>query len=129
MKQLFYALVIAAFIFTGCKGKGGGSQDTPESTAQMIFDAARSGDYSNLKNLCNESMQPDSDSKMICEVTSGDQELRDRFKKYFSKGKVVGSATVDGDKAKVKVMIGEEGDKDEEFNMAKKNGKWYLVSF
>jgi hypothetical protein len=129
MKQLLSIALLTALLFTSCKSGGGGSQSTPENAAQMIFDAAKSGDYSHLKDLCDESLKPDDDSKMICEVTTGEQKLKDKFKSYFAKGKIVGSATVEGDNAKVKVLIGEEGDKDETFNMAKKDGKWYLVSF
>jgi hypothetical protein len=132
MKQLIYAAIIGSFAFTSCSSKSGagsGSQDTPESAAQMVFDAAKSGDYSHLKDLCNESLQPDKDSKMICDVSTGDQELKDKFKGYFAQGKVVGSATIEGETAKVNVKIGNSGEKDETFNMAKKDGKWYLTSF
>src|ERR1700752_3607443 len=90
MKHLIYAAIISIALFTACKGKSGGgggsSQDTPEAAAQMVFDAAKSGDYSSLKNLCDASLEPDKDSKMICEVTTGDEELKTKFKEYFAKG-------------------------------------------
>jgi len=130
MKRSMYVAIIAMAILTGCKGKsGGGDQSTPEGAAGMVFSAAKSGDYGPLKDLCDASLEPDSDSKMICEVPTGDAELKGKFKEYFAMGKVVGSATIEGDKAKVSVLIGKDGTKEETFNMAKKDGKWYLVSF
>jgi len=130
MKQTFYVAVIAIAMLTGCKGKsGGGDQSTPEGAANMIFTAAKSGDFGPLKDLCDASLEPDSDSKKICEVPSGDEELKSKFKEYFGQGKVVGSAVIEGDRAKVSVMLGKDGTKEESFNMAKKDGKWYLVSF
>ena len=130
MKQSIYIAIIAIAMLTGCKGKSGdGDQGTPEGAASMVFSAAKSGDFGPLKNLCDASLEPDSDSKMICEVPTGNDDLKSKFKEYFAKGKVVGAATVEGDKAKVNVLLGNDGTKEETFNMAKKDGKWYLVSF
>jgi len=131
MKTFICSLFIVAFIFTACKGKSGSGneQGTPVAVANMIFDAAKSGDYSKLKGLCDASMEPDGDSKKVCEVADGDQKLKDMFKEYFSKGKVVGEATIEGDNAEVKVLFGPDGTKDETFKMKKKDGKWYLMSF
>jgi hypothetical protein len=130
MKRSIYIVIIAIAMLTGCKGKsGGGDQSTPEGVAGMIFSAAKSGNYGPLKDICNPSLEPDSDSKMICEVPTGDSELKSKFKEYFSTGKVVGSPVIEGDKAKVSVTLGKDGTKEETFNMAKKDGKWYLVSF
>lgn len=125
-----YVFVFVIAMLSGCKEKyGGGEQSTPEGAAGMVFDAAKSGNFGSLKHLCDASLDPDNDSKKICEVPTGDDELKSRFKEYFAKGKVVGSATIEGDKAKVNVLIGKDGTKEETFNMAKKDGKWYLVSF
>lgn len=131
MKKIIYSLFIGAFLFAACKGKSGsgGDQSTPAGVANMIFDAAKSGDYSGLKNLCDASLEPDGDSKKVCEVADGDQKLKDMFKEYFSKGKVVGEATIEGDDAKVNILFGPDGTKEETFNMKKKDGKWYLMSF
>ncbi len=131
MKKIIFACMVTAFIFTACDSKKGvgADQSTPAGTANIVFDAAKSGDYSKLKGLCDDSMEPDGDSKMVCNVTDGDDKLKTSFKEYFSKGKVVGEATIEGDNAKVNVLFGPEGTKEETFNMKKKDGKWYLVSF
>ena len=62
-------------------------------------------------------------------LPTGNEELKTKFKEYFGKGTVVGSPVIEGDKAKVSVLLGNDGKKEETFNMAKKDGKWYLVSF
>lgn len=132
MKHLFYAAFVCTALFSACKGKSGGGgadQTTPKGVAEMIFSAAKSGDYSQLKNLCDDALQPDGDSKHICDVTNGDDQLKASFKEYFSKGTVVGEPTIEGDNAKVNVKFGPDGTKDETFNMTKKDGKWYMVSF
>ncbi|MEP7238561.1 MAG: hypothetical protein ABI685_11870 [Ferruginibacter sp.] len=130
MKKNISAVIIATVLFTACKGKSaGGDQTTPKGVAEIIFAAAKSGDYSQLKDLCDASLQPDGDSKHICDVTSGDDKLKTNFKEYFEKGKVVGEAVIEGDKAKIDITFGPDGTKAETFNMAKKDGKWYMVSF
>lgn len=133
MKQSVYALAFAMVLLTACNGKsgggGGGDQTTPKGAAEMVFSAARSGDYSHLKDLCDATLDPDGDSKRVCDLTNGDDEMKSSFKKYFSKGKVVGEPVVEGDNAKVSILFGPEGTKEETFNMTKKDGKWYLVSF
>lgn len=132
MKKIILPLAIVAGILFACNGKSGGGgsdQSTPKEVAETIFSAAKSGDYNKLKGLCNADLQPDGDSKKICEVTDGDDKLKSSFKEYFSKGKVVGEPTIEGETAKVKVLFGPDGTKEETFNMAKKDGKWYMVSF
>lgn len=131
MKKIIITCMVLALILTACDSKktGGADQSTPAGTANIIFDAAKSGDFSKLKGLCDDSLEPDSDSKMVCNVTDGDDKLKTSFKEYFSKGKVVGEATIEGDNAKVKILFGPEGTKEETFNMKKKDARWYLVSF
>jgi hypothetical protein len=131
MKKIIYSSFILASILISCKGGSGSgdSQSTPAGVANTVFDAAKSGDYSKLKSLSDASLEPDGDSKKVCEVSDGDQKLKDMFKEYFSKGKVVGEATIEGDDAKVNILFGPDGTKEETFNMKKKDGKWYLMSF
>lgn len=134
MKKVIFAAFITAALFVACNSKSGGGgggddQSTPKGVANMIFSAAQSGDYSKLKNLCDESLQPDGDSKHICDVTDGDAELKKSFKEYFEKGKVVGEPTIEGDDAKVNITFGKDGTKEETFNMKKKDGKWDMISF
>jgi hypothetical protein len=131
MKIFIYSFFILAFVITACKGQSGSgdAQSTPAGVANMIFDAAKSGDYSKLKGLCDATLEPDGDSKKVCEVSDGDEKLKAMFKEYFSKGKVTGEATIEGDNAKVNIMFGPDGTKEETFIMKKKDGKWFLMSF
>ena len=132
MKTFICALFVLASVFTACNGGGsgsGGDQTTPVGVANMVFDAAKSGDYGKLKGLCDDSLEPDGDSKKVCGVADGDEKYKEMFKEYFSKGKVVGEATIEGDNAEVKILFGPDGTKDETFKMKKKDGKWYLMSF
>ena len=156
MKRLFFAVIIIATVFTACNNKSeettttgkdsaatttaatpaetttattAGDQSTPQGVAQMVFGAAQSGDYSKLKDLCDASLDTDGDAKHICDVTTGDDELKNQFKEHFSKGTVVGDPVIEGDNAKVEILFGPDGTKKETLNMTKKDGKWYLVSF
>ncbi len=133
MKRIIYLFLISASALIACNGASGsgsgGDQTTPTGVANMVFDAAKSGDYSKLKSLCDDSLEPDGDSKKVCGVADGDDEYKKMFKEYFSKGKVVGEATIEGDDAKVNILFGPDGTKEETFNMKKKDGKWYLMSF
>lgn len=131
MKKLIYVLFCMAALFAACKGKSGSgdAQSTPAGTANMIFDAAKSGDFSKLKSLCNAGLEQDTDSKKICEVADGGEDLKKMFREYFSKGKVKGEPVIEGDNAKVNILFGPDGTKEETFNMQKKDGKWYVTSF
>jgi hypothetical protein len=156
MKRLFFVVLITATVFTACNSKSeetsttakdsaaattatttdattttvsGPDQSTPKGVAEMVFAAAQSGDYSRLKDLCDASLNTDNDAKHICDVTTGDDELKGQFKEHFSKGTVVGEPVIEGDNAKVEIMFGPDGTKKETLNMARKDGKWYLTSF
>lgn len=145
MKTIICSFFIGLFFLSACDSKKSDSantaeskstavaeadpQSTPAGAANMIFNAASSGDYSKLKGLCDASLESDTDSKKICEVADGDEELKTMFKEHFSKGKVVGTPTIEGDDAKVAIMFGPDGTKEETFNMKKKDGKWYIMSF
>jgi hypothetical protein len=157
MKKIFPAVIIAATLLFACNNKSEektstttdttavapvtpapetstanastGDQTTPKGVAEMVFGAARSGDYSMLKDLCNPSLDTDGDAKHICDVTSGNDELKNQFKEHFSKGTVNGEPVIEGDNAKVDILFGPDGTKKETLNMTKKDGKWYLVSF
>ncbi|HEX7844604.1 MAG TPA: hypothetical protein VF476_02320 [Chitinophagaceae bacterium] len=126
MKATIILLAMTTTLITSCGGKSKDPQADPKQVAESIFDAAKSGHYEELAVLID--TEADSDSKMIAQVAA-DANLQNEFKKYFSKGKVSGEPTIDGEKASVKILFGPDGDKEETFEMVKKNGKWYLQSF
>jgi hypothetical protein len=148
MKTIVYSFLMGLFMLAACDSKKSETattsgaetatatetkaedgQATPDGAANMIFAAASSGDYSKLKGMCDPALDTDKDSKMICEVPDGDEDLKNMFKEHFSKGKVVGAPTIEGDDAKVNITFGPDGTKEETFNFKKKDGKWYIVSF
>jgi PBP1b-binding outer membrane lipoprotein LpoB len=151
MKKNISAVMIAATLFIACNNSktetaakedttttttatptevaAGPDQSTPKGVAEMVFGAAKSGDYSKLKDLCDASLDTDGDAKHICDVSTGDDELKAQFKEHFSKGTVTGEPVIEGDNAKVDILFGPDGTKKETLNMAKKDGKWYLTSF
>ena len=128
MKKTFLYLSAALLFFASCKGKSSANQSTPQGVAEMMFNSAKTGEFATLKSLCNEAIDTDGDSKKVCEVAT-DTEFQKSYVEYFSKGKVNGEPTIDGDKAAVKIFFGPDGTKEETLNMVKKDDKWFLVSF
>ncbi len=122
MKKLL-TLLLPFFLFS-CNDKKEDPQSTPENVVNTVFNAAKTKDYSKLSTLC--SPEADGDCKHICDLKEEDKES---FISYFSKGKINGKATIEGDNAKVPILFGPEGTKDETMNLVKKEGKWYLMSF
>lgn len=101
----------------------------PQLLVEAIFESARSGDLSLLKDLGDPQGQGDEDIRRICAIASArEQELRG-FRSYFMTGKVVGEPKIDGDKAQVDFLFGPEGNLEEKMNLIRRNGKWYLLSF
>ncbi|MEI9946137.1 MAG: hypothetical protein WDN26_18180 [Chitinophagaceae bacterium] len=120
--------ILASLAFTGCSegSKKADHQNSPEAVAETIFKAAKTGDYEALPAIVDK--DADSDSKRIAAVAS-DPAAQAEFKKYFEKGKLNGEPMIEGDKASVKILFGPEGDREETFEMVKRDGHWYLKSF
>ncbi len=126
-KRTLLSLFVLIAFFAACKTGSKADMTTPKGTAESIFSAAKSGDFSHLKEAISETA--DSDCKKIGEVSGGDTSLQKSFKEYFAKGTVVGDPTIEGETAKVNIKFGPDGTKEETFNMVKKDGKWLLESF
>lgn len=130
MRNIIF-ITIAMFL-ASCGGNSGSLDQTkPESIMNAIFEAANSGNYDALGNLCDPKGENDKDTKMICKLGKGkaDDELKSDFKKYFAKGKVTGTPKIEGDKCKLDFTFGRDGTKKETMNFIKRDGKWYLYSF
>lgn len=129
MKRFTLAILLSfsfsLLILSACGGGGGGDQSTPEGTMNMVFDAARSGNYDQLKNLCDPQGENDGDTRRVCQAGENPEE----FKKYFQDGAVKGSARIEGDKAEVDFNFGPGGSDSETMRMVQRDGKWYLMSF
>ena len=107
----------------------GGIYDRPEKVVEDIFYAAKAGRMSNLPGLCNPDGSADKDSKTICGIGSADDKQLGEFRKDFRTGKIVGAPEINGDLAKVKINFGDDGKKEEEFQLKLVKGRWYLQSF
>jgi hypothetical protein len=103
-------------------------QSDPVKVVEAVFEAARTGDYSVLPGLCDPTGKNDGDTKAICFIGTLSEEDQAQFAKYFSKGKITGEPEISGDNAKVKILFGPRGTEDEEFNLVRIDGKWYLSS-
>lgn len=101
----------------------------PVKLVEVIFDAAKSGNFSQLSELCDPSGSGDGDTKSICNIASQPKQTQEEFKNYFQKGKIIGSAVINGNTAKVKIKFGPDGNRNEEFNLVKVENKWYISSF
>ena len=116
---------------------------SPESVMNTIFQAANDGEVGILKFLLppydeqTNEIPCDGDCKAIC--NPGNEGMKDElrgnyvtladFKEYFSKAKIIGSPTINGDDAEVNFVFGPNLERNETMNMQKINGKWYLRSF
>lgn len=103
-------------------------QSDPVKVVEAVFEAARTGDLSVLPGLCDPAGKNDGDTKAICLISTLSKEEQGEFIKYFEKGKVIGEPEISGDNAKVKIVFGPRGNKNEEFNLVRIDGKWYLSS-
>ena len=121
-----YILAVAANV----SASPAAASTPPESVVQAVFDAAKSGDFSGLKNLCDPLGENDGDTQAICGLAT-DAANRDEFVQYFSTGKVNGSAQISpaGDKAQVPFLLGPDGDSEGTMTLVNRDGQWYLFDF
>jgi Flp pilus assembly protein TadD len=103
---------------------------SPESMVQTIFDAAKSGDFASLTDLCDPQGENDGDTQMICDLAT-DEANRDEFVQYFAAGKINGDAITspDGQSAEVPFLFGPDGTSDETMELINRDGQWYLFGF
>ncbi|MEP7255398.1 MAG: hypothetical protein ABI666_06455 [Ferruginibacter sp.] len=141
MMKFVSVTFITIIIFTACNGKSKDTdqstltamadQSTPQTLAEAIFSAARNGDLSQLKNICDIPSEADRDSKEICEIINADDKSKESFKIYYSNGKVDGEPLIEGDKARLNIKLSSSESSlifvRKVFNMAKKDGKWFLI--
>ncbi|MCJ7625016.1 MAG: hypothetical protein MUO76_16065, partial [Anaerolineaceae bacterium] len=106
------------------------SSTSPESVVQVIFDAAISGDFEPLENLCDPQGENDGDTQMICDLATDDTN-REEFIESFAAGKISGDAQIgpQGDKAEVPFLFGPDGDREETMELINRDGQWYLFGF
>jgi hypothetical protein len=107
-----------------------GDLSTPEGVVQAIFDAAQSGDFSALGDLCDPQGESDGDAQIICDAAT-DEASQEEVARFFAKGKITGDAEIsgDGNQALVPFLFGPDGDVEETMVLIKRDGQWYLLGF
>lgn len=129
--------VICALMLLSCgqnasSGNNGDSgkvdQSDPVSVVNQIFQAAKSGKYEVLLNLCDPTGEGDGDTKRICSIQSASQEDKNEFNDFFKLGQVIGEPDIVDNQAKVQIMFGPDGGNNETINLVNRDGKWYLYS-
>jgi hypothetical protein len=102
----------------------------PASVLQAVFDAAQSGDFSALQNLCDPLGENDGDTQRICDLATDDTE-RASFVEFFEKAKINGDVQIspDGSEAGVPFSFGPDGQEEETMKLINRDGNWYLSSF
>lgn len=103
---------------------------SPESVVQAVFDAAISGDFGSLKEICDPLGENDGDTQMICDLAADDTN-REEFVQYFATGKINGEVKIspDGSEAEVPFLFGPDGDREETMVLINRDGRWYLFGF
>jgi len=125
MKRLFILLAVSVFMLS-CGGSQGLDQTKPENVVEAVFKAAKSGNFEELKLLCDPNGENDGDTRRICELTEEDKA---EFVEFFKDGKVSGQAAINGDEAEVPFTFGPGGTETETMRLIKRGDKWYLYSF
>ena len=100
----------------------------PASVLMAVFDAAASGDYTNLAGLCDPMGENDGDTALICEITA-EHEMASDFAAYFGNGRINGNLIINGDHAELPFLFGPAGDQDSTMNFILRDGNWYLFDF
>ena len=101
---------------------------SPESVVQAVFDAAKSGEFAALEDLCDPAGENDEDTQMICDIAI-DESNREEFVRVFAAGKTgVAQISPDGTEAAVPFLFGPDGDSEEIMQLINRDGQWYLFS-
>lgn len=122
-------ILLSALFLVSCGGAGL-DQTKPENLMNIMFQAAQTGDFSQLSSLCQSDGSGDGDVRDVCSCGDKDAnpELLESYKAYFSKGEVT-ATRIDGKEAEVDFNFGPDGDEKETMKMVEIDGKWYLGSF
>jgi hypothetical protein len=127
MNYTIISIAMATMMFIACSDKKPSEiQGNPRDVAEAIFNAAKSGNTEGLAALID--VDADNDSRMIAQAAR-DKTILEEFRKYFAKGRVKDEPVINGEKASVNILFGPDGTHEEKFEMVKREGKWYLVSF
>jgi len=121
--------IIGSVAWSPAESKTGGPT-SPEEVVQAVFDAAQSGDFAAVGDLCDPLGENDSDTQIICGAATDDTS-REQIIEFFAKGKINGDTQIspNGNEAQVPILFGPDGDREETMVLIKRDGRWYLLGF
>lgn len=102
-------------------------QADPLLVMEFVFYIAKTKEFEKLSGICDPN--GDGDTQSICAIATADVAQQEEFVLYFEKGTVKGDAQINGNAAKINILFGPNGGKNEEMNLVKIDEKWYLSSF
>lgn len=139
MTRTLFAIVLLGLVaMTACESQDASASNPsngfsvnssdPANVVDAVFEAAKTGNASLLKGLCNPAGTFDLDARRICDYASGfDKE--GEFPMFFARGKRNGEVQQSGDQASVPFLFGPNGDKPDTMDLVKRDGKWYIECF
>lgn len=93
-----------------------------------VFYAAKSGQSEHLASLCDPMGESNAHAKRICSQVAGSDDWS-LFVEQFSKGKLIGEARINEDRALVNFVFGKTGTQRETMDLVRREGRWYLRAF
>jgi hypothetical protein len=126
-KTIFYSLL---FLFVmKISSAQNPKQETPRSTLEEVFKAARTGDFTRLPSLCDPEGRNDGDTKQLCQITNATLAAKQDFRLQFRLAHSLEEKYIDEDSAAVTFKFGKKAELIEKMKLVKRNDKWYLISF
>jgi hypothetical protein len=110
--------------------RGSSTVDFSDSkrVVSSVFYAAKSGQSKHLASLCDPAGESNAHAKRICSQVVGSEDWS-LFVEQFSKGRLIGEARINGDRALVNFVFGKTGTKRETMELVRREGRWYLLAF
>ena len=123
-------LLFSILLLKGCSSNRKSKLDfsSPGNVLQAVFSAAKSGDFFELKGLCDPLKKNDGDTSDICEINKKHPD-KNQFIEDFKLARLQGAVHVLGNRAKVPFVYGPKADKKEVMHLIKRKTKWYLYKY
>ena len=104
-------------------------QNTPLGTVEHLISAARTSDYSKLRNLIDPYGEFEQNVIKISLIEVLSEEMKQEWNSQFLNARIMGSPKIKDNTAQIEVAVGPESDRLETFNLIQRQNKWYILSF
>ena len=94
-----------------------------------LFEAARSWDFSKLRNLCDPYGENDGDTRAMCLVEMQPRDIQSQFVENFKNARIMGEPKIYGESAEIEIATGSSSNYLQKIQLINRMGKWYLLSF